>query len=427
MDFVVNKIEAISGSVKVPGDKSISHRSIILGSISKGTTYVRDILLSEDVQRTIGFFKKLGVSIEQKNKVIALKGMAIEDFRPYTQELDMGNSGTSARLLLGLISGSPHAYVLNGDPFLKKRPMKRVTKPLEQMGAHIEYLEREDLLQIKIKGGNLRGIHYKLPVASAQIKSALILAGLHCSGKTVIEEPVATRDHTEIMIQHFGGTVEKNNHFIQIKGNQRLLANEVLVPGDISSAAFLLVLSAIVPKAELMIEDVGLNPTRSGILHVLESMGARMEILEERVVNGERVGNILIRHSCLKAVTIEGDIIPTLIDEIPILAVAATQAEGITVIRDAQELKVKESNRIDTVVSQLKKMGANIEASHDGMIIQGPTKLKGATIDSEFDHRIAMAFAVAGMVAEGETKILKSECIAVSFPEFTEILKKISK
>lgn len=209
MDFVVNKIEAISGSVKVPGDKSISHRSIILGSISKGTTYVRDILLSEDVQRTIGFFKKLGVSIEQKNKVIALKGMAIEDFRPYTQELDMGNSGTSARLLLGLISGSPHAYVLNGDPFLKKRPMKRVTKPLEQMGAHIEYLEREDLLPIKIKGGNLRGIHYKLPVASAQIKSALILAGLHCSGKTVIEEPVATRDHTEIMIQHFGGTVEK--------------------------------------------------------------------------------------------------------------------------------------------------------------------------------------------------------------------------
>lgn len=427
MDFVVNKIEAIRGSIRVPGDKSISHRSIILGSISKGTTYIQDILLSEDVQRTINFFENLGVSIAHKNRIISLKGMDIQNFRPYAGALDMGNSGTSARLLLGLISGSPHSYTLNGDPSLRKRPMKRVTEPLGKMGAHIEFLEKEDLLPIKIKGGNLQGIHYKLPVASAQIKSALILAGLHSSGKTVIEEPVATRDHTEIMIHHFGGKIEKNNHCIQIEGGQKLAANEVFVPGDISSAAFLIVLSAIAPKSELMIKNIGLNPTRSGILHVLESMGVHIEILEERLANGERVGDILIRHSHLKGVTIEGDIIPTLIDEIPVLAVAATQAEGTTVIRDAQELKVKESNRIDTVVSQLKKMGANIEASHDGMIIHGPTKLTGTVIDSEFDHRIAMAFAVAGMIAEGETKILKSECIAVSFPEFTEILKQISR
>lgn len=425
MNLVVNKINKVMGKITVPGDKSISHRSIMLGGIAEGITHIHNLLLSEDIKNTITCFRKLGVVVEEKNNITIVKGMAPKYYKPHDGQLDAGNSGTTVRLLLGLISGSSNSYCFTGDESLKQRPMKRITEPLEKMGAHISFLDKEGQLPIKISGGNLQGINYKLPVASAQVKSAIILAGLQCDGTTIIEEPKATRDHTEIMIHHFGGKIEKNNNFIRIDGRQRLVGNEVFVPGDISSAAFLIVLALISPKSELTIENVGLNPTRTGIIDALKSMGANIEILSEKVSNGEKYGDIFIRNSKLKGTTIEGSIIPRLIDEIPVLAVAASLAEGRTTIKDAEELKVKESNRIEMMVTELKKMGAKIEATEDGMTIEGVASLKGSVVDSGGDHRIAMALAIAGLVAKGETKVLETDCITISFPEFESILKKI--
>jgi len=427
MDLVVNKINEVMGKITVPGDKSISHRSIILGSIAEGRTHVHKLLLSEDVKSTISCLAKLGVVIEKHNDITVVKSMLPKHYKPYTQELDAGNSGTTVRLLLGLISGSSNSYSFTGDSSLKKRPMRRITDPLEQMGANISFLNEKKSLPIKIKGGNLRAINYKLPVSSAQVKSAIILAGLQSEGTTFIEEPEITRDHTEIMINYFGGKIEKKDNLIKIEGGQKLVGDKIAVPGDISSAAFLMVLGLVSPKSELLIENVGLNPTRTGIIDALESMEANIEIISEQIFNEEKSGHILVRNSNLKGITIEGNIIPRLIDELPILAVAATQAEGKTIIKNAEELRVKESNRIEMMVTQLRKMGAIIEETVDGMIIEGPTKLKGTVVNSGGDHRIAMALTIAGMVAEGETRVLGSNCIYISFPEFEQILKKIVK
>jgi len=427
MDLVVNKINEVMGKITVPGDKSISHRSIILGSIAEGRTHIHKLLLSEDVKSTISCLTKLGVVIEQHNDITVVKSMLPKHYKQYDQELDAGNSGTTVRLLLGLISGSSNSYSFTGDSSLKKRPMRRITDPLEEMGARISFLNEKKSLPVKIKGGNLRAINYKLPVASAQVKSAIILAGLQSEGTTLIEEPEVTRDHTEIMINYFGGKIEKNDNLIKIEGSQKLVGDKIDVPGDISSAAFLMVLGLVSPKSELLIENVGLNPTRTGIIDALESMAANIEIISDQIFNEEKSGHILVRNSNLKGITIEGNIIPRLIDELPILAVAATQAEGKTIIKNAQELRVKESNRIEMMVTQLRKMGAIIEETEDGMIIEGPTKLKGTVVDSGGDHRIAMALTIAGMVAEGQTRILGSNCIYISFPEFEQILKKIVK
>lgn len=427
MDLIVSKINKVTGKITVPGDKSISHRSIMLGGIAENETHVHNLLLSEDIKNTINCLEKLGVIVERQNDITIVKGMSPKRYKPYSGQLDAGNSGTAVRLLLGLISGSNNSYCFTGDNSLKNRPMKRITDPLKEMGANISFVEKNNLLPIIIKGGNLQAIKYKLPVASAQVKSAIILAGLQAIGTTIIEEPEITRNHTEIMVNHFGGKIEENGGLIKIEGGQRLVGNEVFVSGDISSAAFLIVLALISPKAELLIENVGLNPTRTGIIDALKSMGANIEIICEKVSNGEKYGHIMVKNSNLTGTTIEGNIIPRLIDEIPILAVAAAFAEGKTIIRNAEELKVKESNRIEMMVTQLGKMGAKIEETEDGMIIEGPTKLKGLVVDSGGDHRIAMALAIAGMMAEGETKVLGSSCISISFPGFEDILKKIIK
>lgn len=426
MNLVVNKINKAIGKITIPGDKSISHRSIMLGGIAKGETYVHNLLLSEDVKSTITCLEKLGVIIKQQKHITIVKGTIPKYFKPCEKQLNAGNSGTTVRLMLGLISGSNNSYIFTGDSSLRKRPMKRITDPLCEMGANINFLENKNLLPIKINGGNLKGVNYKLPVASAQVKSAIILAALQSEGNATIEEPEITRDHTEIMVNYLGGKVKRQNSFIKIEGGQTLFGNEIYIPGDISSAAFLIILALILPKSELLIQNVGLNPTRSGIINVLISMNANIEIVSEKILNGEKSGDILIKNSNLKGITIEGSIIPNIIDEIPILAVAATQAEGTTIIRNAEELKVKESNRIEMIVSQLKKMGANIVETEDGMIIEGPTKLKGAEVNSGGDHRIAMALAIAGMISEGETKILESNCISISFPEFENTLKQIT-
>ncbi len=427
MNIVVNKVHKVLGKTKVPGDKSISHRSIMIGSISKGETYINNLLLSDDVKSTINCFENLGVFIERKNNYTIVKGLSPKKFKIYNKKLDAGNSGTTARLLLGLISGSNNGYCFTGDSSLKNRPMKRVTDPLIKMGADIKFLDNENLLPIAIKGGNLKGITYRLPVASAQVKSAIILAGLQAQGTTVIEEPKISRDHTEIMINYFGGNVKKIGNCINVKGEQSLIGDEVFIPGDISSASFFIVLALIVPESELLIENVGLNPTRTGIIDALITMGANIKVISEKIANGEKYGDILVKSSKLQGTTIEGNMIPRLIDEIPILAVAATIAEGKTIIKNAEELKVKESNRIKSMVNELKKMGSKIEETKDGMIIEGPTKLIGTTVESNGDHRIAMAMVIAGMVAEGHTKVLDSESIHISFPEFEKTLKEITK
>lgn len=427
MDLKVNRINKVVGIIKVPGDKSISHRAIMLGGIAEGETHIHNLLLSDDIISTSACLGHLGVDVYEKDGITIVKGMNPKLYKPYKSELYAGNSGTTVRLLLGLISGSSNTYTFTGDPSLSKRPMNRITDPLEKMGASICYNNNDTLLPVTMKGGNLKSIQYKLPVASAQVKSSIILASLHVDGTSVIEEPIQTRDHTEIMINDFGGNIKKEKNYIKVTGGQKLVGKEIVVPGDISSAAFLIVLALVSPSAQLVIKDVGLNPTRTGIIDVLKEMGAKIEILSQKNIGGEVIGDILVKDSSLTGTTIEGNIIPRLIDEIPILAVAALFAEGETIIRNAEELKIKESNRIFMIVNELKKMGANIEETSDGMIIKGQNKLHGTLVNSGADHRIAMALTIAGMNADGDTRVSGAECIRISYPNFIKTLKEISK
>ena len=413
------------GEVTIPGDKSISHRSVMFGSVAHGVTTVTNFLKGDDCLSTISCFRKLGVRIEESNDQLRIFGNGFEGLTEPNELLDVGNSGTTIRLLMGILAGRPFFSSLIGDESIGKRPMTRVTNPLSNMGAKIDGRHNGSYTPLSIRGGHLESINYTLPVASAQVKSALILAGLQADGVSQIIEPAETRDHTERMIRRFGGEIEKDNKVITVKGGQKLTAASIHVPGDISSAAFFLVAGAIISGSEIHLKNVGLNSTRTGIIEVLQKMGADLEIHENHDNKFEPTGDLIIKSSSLKGTIIEGDLIPKLIDEVPIIALMATQAEGDTIIKDAEELKVKETNRIDTVVQELKKLGASIEATKDGMVIHGKSKLHGGVVSSHGDHRIGMMLAVAALLSKEEVLLEKPEAISVSYPNFFEHLNNL--
>ncbi|AMA73562.1 MULTISPECIES: 3-phosphoshikimate 1-carboxyvinyltransferase [Aneurinibacillus] len=415
----IQGVNSVRGEVTVPGDKSISHRAVMFSALAEGTTTIEGFLPGADCLSTISCFRKMGIDIEQEGEHVRITGKGWYGLTEPAEVLDVGNSGTTIRLMLGILATQPFHSVLVGDESIARRPMGRVTIPLRQMGADIAGRQNGGFTPLSIRGGNLKGIEYRSPVSSAQVKSAVLLAGLQAEGETVLYEPGLSRDHTERMLRSFGIEVQSFEGGVRVRGGQRLVSpGRIQVPGDISSAAFLLVAAAILPGSHLMIRNVGMNPTRTGIIDVLKEMGADLILYNVRETNGEPVADIEIKHAPLRGIEIGGAIIPRLIDEIPVISVLATQAEGVTVIRDAAELKVKETNRIDTVVAELGKLGADIEPTEDGMIIRGKTRLTGATCDSHGDHRIGMAAAVAALAASGETTIQNTESINVSFPGF---------
>ena len=423
----VKQAKQIEGTVRVPGDKSISHRAVMFGALANGTTQIEGFLTGADCLSTIACFRKMGIEIEQKEDRVTVQGKGWYGLQEPSSYLDVGNSGTTIRLMSGILATQPFHAVMEGDESIAKRPMRRVVAPLRQMGAKIDGRKEGEYTPLSIRGGDLQGIEYQSPVASAQVKSAILLAGLQAKGVTSVTEPHLSRDHTERMLQAFGVQVERDGCTVKVKGGQELQGRSIKVPGDISSAAFLIAAVMMVPGSSLLIENVGVNPTRTGIIDAVRQMGGKLELVNERVVNEEPVADLRVTHSELTGIELSGDLIPRLIDEIPVIAVMATQATGRTVIRDAQELKVKETDRIATVVSQLRKFGANVTPTEDGMIIEGKTVLTGATIDSMGDHRIGMAMAIAGLAASGETVIENDQAIDVSFPGFAALLEQISR
>ena len=415
----------LQGTLRVPGDKSISHRSIMFGSLAKGKTTVRDILRDEDVLSTMQVFRDLGVTIEDDGQVITIHGVGFDGLKAPQNKLDMGNSGTSIRLISGVLAGQDFEVEMFGDDSLSKRPMDRVTIPLSQMGVTVSGVTDRHLPPLKLRGSKeLKPIHYQLPVASAQVKSALIFAALQAQGESVIIEKEKTRNHTEDMIVQFGGQIDVKGKEIRISGGQELVGQEVVVPGDISSAAFWLVAGLIVPNSKIVLENVGINETRTGILDVIQAMGGKMTL--SQVDEVAKSATITVETSDLQGTEIAGEIIPRLIDELPIIALLATQANGTTVIRDAEELKVKETDRIQVVADALNSMGANITPTDDGMIIIGKTPLHGATINTFGDHRIGMMTAIAALlVTEGEVDLERAEAINTSYPSFFADLEEI--
>ena len=420
----------LKGEVTIPGDKSISHRSIMLGSIALGTTEITHFLEGADCLSTIDCFRKMGVEIERKPSSILVHGKGLRGLTAPASTLNVGNSGTTTRLISGILSGQNFATTLSGDDSLNSRPMKRIMTPLNTMGAHIRSLNDNGCAPLHIRPGVLHGIHYQSPVASAQVKSAVLLAGLYADSPTSVTEPALSRNHTELMLQGFGAYVATDLHTdgtatAHVEPCKELYGQQICVPGDISSAAYFIAAALLVPGSELLVKNVGTNFTRAGFLKVCKAMGANIETVSQTIEGGESRADLLVRYSHLKGTVIEGDIIPTLIDEIPMIAIMAAFADGQTVIRDAAELKVKETNRIDTVTAGLKAMGADITPTDDGMIIEGTGHLNGASIQSYLDHRIAMAFSVAGLASDGETQIVDSQCVDVSYPEFYATLNSI--
>ncbi|MCL1696494.1 3-phosphoshikimate 1-carboxyvinyltransferase [Lysinibacillus sp. BPa_S21] len=416
---------SLQGTLTIPGDKSVSHRSVMFGAIATGKTTVEGFLLGEDCLSTIDCFRKLGVKIDVEGTNVSIDSPGIEGWQEPTEVLYTGNSGTTTRLMLGILAGSNVHSVMTGDASIGKRPMRRVIDPLRQMGAHITGRADGQYTPLAIQGTALQAIDYHMPVASAQVKSAILLAGLRAKGTTIVRENEVSRDHTERMLRQFGAQVDEVSGVISLKGGQTLTGTHVSVPGDISSAAFFLVAGAICENSKVTLENVGVNPTRDGIIEVLQSMGAAITVLPNEDNQSEPTATITIETSALKGTTIEGDIIPRLIDEIPILALLATQANGKTIIKDAEELKVKETDRITAVVDELKKLGATIEATEDGMIIEGPTPLRSASIKTYGDHRIGMMGAVAALIADGAVTLDDAECIAVSYPSFFEHIEEV--
>lgn len=428
MELTVNSANKIRGTITVPGDKSISHRSIMIGSMAEGITNVSGFLAADDCISTMRCFRAMGVTIDQLTDTeLMIHGLGLKGLREPDTILDTGNSGTTTRILPGILAGQDLFAVITGDESIRKRPLGRVVEPLRLMGASIWGRDDGKYAPIAIKGAWLSGIRYDLPMASAQVKTSLLLAGFLAEGETIVTEPSKSRDHTERMLQLFGANIGIDNTSYRITGGQQLKAATVDVPGDISSAAFFMVGALIVGNSSMTIGNVGVNETRTGILDVLNDMGAGIVLSELKNTSNEPRATLEIESSRLTATTIEGDIIPRLIDEIPVIVVAATQAEGRTIIRGARELRVKESDRIATLSAELRKMGADIEELEDGMIISGPSKLKGARVRSHGDHRIAMSLAIAGLAAEGETIIEDSECIAISYPSFEATLSSIVK
>lgn len=427
----ITPTRGLKGEVTIPGDKSISHRSIMLGSIALGTTEITHFLEGADCLSTIDCFRKMGVKIERKPSSILVHGKGLRGLTAPASTLNVGNSGTTTRLISGILSGQNFATTLSGDDSLNSRPMKRIMTPLNTMGAHIRSLNDNGCAPLHIRPGALHGIHYQSPVASAQVKSAVLLAGLYADSPTSVTEPALSRNHTELMLQGFGAYVATDLHTdgtatAHVEPCKELYGQQICVPGDISSAAYFIAAALLVPGSELLVKNVGTNFTRAGFLKVCKAMGADIETVSQTIEGGESRADLLVRYSHLKGTVIEGDIIPTLIDEIPMIAIMAAFADGQTVIRDAAELKVKETNRIDTVTAGLKAMEADITPTDDGMIIEGTGHLNGASIQSYLDHRIAMAFSVAGLASDGETQIVDSQCVDVSYPEFYATLNSIS-
>ena len=418
--------KSLRGEISVPGDKSISHRSIMLGSLAVGTTRVRGFLMGEDNLSTWKAFASMGVSINQTGpNDLEISGVGIDGLTEPQDVIDCGNSGTTMRLMSGLLAGQSFFSVLTGDKYLLNRPMKRVVTPLTAMGARVWGRDGGKKAPLAIQGGGLKPVRYASPVASAQVKSAVLLAGLSVDGETTVTEPHLSRDHSERMLTCFGADIRPCQGGVTLSGRPRLAAQEIMVPGDISSAAFFMVAGLVTPGAELMIRNVGINPTRSGVIDILRAMGAQLELSDTRVQSGEPVADILVRHSRLKAVDIHGDMVPRAIDEFPVISVAAALAEGTTVIRDAEELRVKETDRIAAMVSELTKLGVQAEARPDGMLINGVERLGGGKVSSHGDHRIAMSMAVAALSAAGEVTIDDTGCTETSFPGFWELMESI--
>ena len=426
MELVLEKVNKLTGNIFVPGDKSISHRSLILGSISQGETRVYNLLNSLDCLRTLECMQSLGVKIElDEDNSVNIKGKGLYGLQESKVILDVGNSGTTIRLLTGLLSGQNFYSVLNGDNSIRKRPMKRVVQPLRLMGADIWGREDGHFAPLSIKGSQLNSFQYTLPVASAQVKSALLLAGLYTTGETVISEPLSTRDHTERMLETMQGDIKISPPEIKIKGGTELRSTNIFIPGDISSAAYFIAAASILRDSQIIIKQVGVNPTRTGVIEILKKMGTKIDILNFQIKSNEPRADLKIEYSELKGIEIKEEMVPLLIDELPLIAVVATQAQGKTVVSGARELRVKESDRIKAIVSELKKMRADIEEEEDGFMVNGPTRLQGAVCESYNDHRIAMSLAVAALLAEGKTVIRNSECIDISFPGFEKTLQKL--
>lgn len=419
-----NQIHRLRGEVTVPGDKSISHRSVMFGSLAKGTTRITGFLQGADCLSTISCFQKMGVSIENLGGTVLVHGNGLHGLKAPDQVLDCGNSGTTTRLISGILSAQDFSVTLTGDASIQKRPMKRIMEPLSQMGADITSINGNGCAPLAIHGKSLHGIHYQSPVASAQVKSSILLAGLYAEGETSVTEPSLSRNHTELMLKEFGADVRTEGTTAIIRPANELFSQEIFVPGDISSAAFFLAAGLMIPNSEILIRNVGINPTRDGMIRVCQAMGGDL-ILTPVQKSGEPVADILVRSGSLHGIDIHGDIIPTLIDELPMIAAMACFAEGDTIIRDAAELKVKESNRIAVMTENLQRMGADVEETEEGMIIHGGKPLHGAVIDSHLDHRIAMTFAITAGLAEGETEILGAECVNISYPGFYQDLKKL--
>lgn len=417
---------ALTGSVQVPGDKSISHRAIMFGALAQGTTTIEGFLMGDDCLSTISCFRSLGIDIQIDGEHVTVESGGRKAWKEPDVLLDTGNSGTTTRLMLGLLAGTDFHSVMAGDESIARRPMKRIVEPLRLMGADIRGRANGHYTPLAVQGTQLQAIDYTMPVASAQVKSAVLLAGLSAQGTTTVHEPVPSRDHTEIMLKHFGADISRDGDVISLSGGQELRAAHVQVPGDISSAAFLIGAALIAEGSEVTLENVGINPTRTGLLDVFESMGADIQASGHKST-GEQAADLTVRSTLLAGTEIGGDLIPRLIDEIPLIALVATQAQGKTVIRDAEELRVKETDRIQAVVTELKKLGANIEATEDGMVIQGPTPLSGAALASYGDHRLGMMAAVAALIADGPVTIDEPGCISISYPNFFEHLDKLTQ
>ena len=424
--YSVNPVVAVRGEITVPGDKSISHRSIMFGSIANGITRVSGFLRGEDNLATLNAFRAMGVVVEDDGEVLTIHGRGLRGLVEPEDLLDCGNSGTSIRLLTGLLAGQEFFSVLTGDKYLRKRPMKRVVGPLAKMGAKIDGRSGGEKAPLAITGTRLTGIEYDSPIASAQVKSALLLAGLYADGATTVREPHVSRDHSERMLRHFGADIVVDGTSVTVRGGRELQGREIVVPGDISSAAFFMVAGLIVPRSELLIRGVGVNPTRTGIIDILRLMGGKITLLDEREVSGEPVADILVRSSSLQGIEIGGDLIPRAIDEFPVLCIAAAMANGRTVVRDAQELRVKETDRIKAMTENLRRAGVEVEETADGMIFPGNSAIAPFVADSCGDHRIAMSMLIASLVATGPCRVDDVECIATSFPNFKALLDQVA-
>ncbi|GFE60758.1 3-phosphoshikimate 1-carboxyvinyltransferase [Geobacter sp. AOG2] len=425
--ITIQPATSVKGEVTVPGDKSISHRSVMLGAIANGVTTVRGFLRGEDNMATMGAFRAMGVRIEDDGETVTIHGQGLHGLQEPTDIIDCGNSGTSIRLLTGLLAGQSFFSVVTGDQYLRKRPMKRVVEPLARMGARIMGRDKGTLAPLAISGGALNAIGYESPVSSAQVKSAIMLAGLYADGETSVREPTLSRDHSERMFRLFGASLEVFKSGVTVRGGTELTGQEISVPGDISSAAFFIVAALITPGSELLIRNVGVNPTRTGIIDILRSMGGLIELLHEREVSGEPVADILIRSSHLKAIDIAGSVVPRAIDEFPAICVAAACAEGRTTVRDARELRVKETDRIAAMATNLRTLGVVVEECADGMDILGAECLGGGVAESFGDHRIAMSLSVAALVSQGGITVRDVDCVATSFPSFFQLLERVAE